>query len=64
MTCGWECDDICHLILETSSLLRYMLHPLFRMALQYIQFNKASDSDWFTVSQPTNNGQNWSGKCW
>ena len=36
------------------------LHAL----IQYIQFNTASDSDWFTVTQPTNNGQNWGGKCW
>jgi hypothetical protein len=36
------------------------LHAL----IQYIQFNKASDSDWFTINPPQNNGQNWSGKCW
>ncbi|GAX78398.1 hypothetical protein CEUSTIGMA_g5840.t1 [Chlamydomonas eustigma] len=40
--------------------LKQELHAL----IQYIQFNKASDSDWFTIKPPQNNGQNWSGKCW
>ena len=31
--------------------------------IKYIQLNKASDSDWFTISS-NKEGTQWSGKCW
>ena len=30
---------------------------------RYIQLNKASDSDWFTITS-NKEGTEWSGKCW
>lgn len=31
--------------------------------IKYIQINKASDSDWFTITS-SKDGLQWSGKCW
>lgn len=31
--------------------------------IKYIQFNKATDSDWFTINS-SKDGINWTGKCW
>ena len=31
--------------------------------IQYIQFNKTTDSDWFTISSDKD-GTHWFGKCW
>jgi hypothetical protein len=31
--------------------------------ITYIQHNKESDTDWFTI-QPSDGGKHWSGKCW
>ena len=31
--------------------------------IKYIQLNKDTDSDWFTI-QPKAGGQSWAGKCW
>jgi len=31
--------------------------------IKYIQLNKASDSDWFTITS-NKEGTHWSGKCW
>ncbi len=31
--------------------------------IKYIQINKASDSDWFTITS-SKDGVHWSGKCW
>lgn len=31
--------------------------------IKYIQINKASDSDWFTITS-SKDGLHWSGKCW
>jgi hypothetical protein len=43
------------------------LHLVFLQELQalitYIQMNKDSDTDWFTI-QPEDGGKAWKGKCW
>jgi hypothetical protein len=44
------------------------LFPLFvlqelQALIQYIQMNKESDTDWFTIA-PSEGGKKWSGKCW
>jgi ufm1-conjugating enzyme 1 len=31
--------------------------------IKYIQNNKESDMDWFTI-EPVNGGESWQGKCW
>ncbi|GBF96700.1 hypothetical protein Rsub_09442 [Raphidocelis subcapitata] len=31
--------------------------------IKYIQMNKDSDTDWFTI-QPQDGGKRWTGKCW
>jgi hypothetical protein len=31
--------------------------------ITYIQMNKDSDTDWFTI-QPEDGGKAWKGKCW
>jgi ufm1-conjugating enzyme 1 len=31
--------------------------------IKYIQMNKESDTDWFTI-QPSDGGKKWAGKCW
>ncbi|KAG1678853.1 hypothetical protein FOA52_003521 [Chlamydomonas sp. UWO 241] len=31
--------------------------------IKYVQINKETDSDWFTI-QPKNGGMEWVGKCW
>jgi ufm1-conjugating enzyme 1 len=31
--------------------------------IAYIQMNKDSDTDWFTI-QPEDGGKAWKGKCW
>lgn len=31
--------------------------------IKYIQLNKDTDMDWFTI-EPKNGGQSWAGKCW
>jgi ufm1-conjugating enzyme 1 len=53
------------------SISRNRLHLLsicvFLQELQalitYIQMNKDSDTDWFTI-QPEDGGKAWKGKCW
>lgn len=32
--------------------------------IHYVQVNKASDTDWFTINPPTQGGTHWTGKCW
>jgi ufm1-conjugating enzyme 1 len=31
--------------------------------ITYIQMNKESDTDWFTIG-PEDGGKSWKGKCW
>jgi ufm1-conjugating enzyme 1 len=31
--------------------------------IKYIQMNKESDTDWFTI-EPQDGGKSWKGKCW
>lgn len=31
--------------------------------IKYIQMNKESDTDWFTI-EPQDGGNSWKGKCW
>mmetsp|Transcript_5699 Transcript_5699/g.16273 ORF Transcript_5699/g.16273 Transcript_5699/m.16273 type:complete len:166 (-) Transcript_5699:2398-2895(-) len=44
---------------EWGKRLREELQAL----IKYIQINKASDSDWFTITS-SKDGVHWSGKCW
>ncbi len=47
------------------SLSLSLLHPLQEYAalIKYVQLNKGSDQDWFTISS-NKEGTHWSGKCW
>lgn len=43
---------------------RIQIRPQELQALiKYIQMNKESDTDWFTI-QPQDGGKRWTGKCW
>ncbi|KAJ9529674.1 hypothetical protein QJQ45_014474, partial [Haematococcus lacustris] len=39
------------------------LREELRALIQYIQHNKDSDMDWFTI-EPVDGGHSWRGKCW
>jgi hypothetical protein len=41
----------------------FLLPQELQALIQYIQMNKDSDTDWFTI-QPSDGGKKWSGKCW
>lgn len=32
--------------------------------IKYIEINKASDLDWFTIKPSNKEGTHWGGKCW
>ncbi len=62
------------LLLPTPALRSRRQRPRLRRAaarapqeltalIKYIQLNKASDSDWFTITS-NKEGTHWSGKCW
>ena len=40
-----------------------MIGQELQALIKYIQLNKASDSDWFTITS-NKEGTHWSGKCW
>ena len=46
-----------------QNALGFALMQELQALIKYIQINKASDSDWFTITS-SKDGVHWSGKCW
>jgi ufm1-conjugating enzyme 1 len=54
------------LLLLLCQLLSFVFSTFFQeyaALIKYVQLNKASDQDWFTISS-NKEGTHWSGKCW
>jgi hypothetical protein len=45
----------CHAVFDGPQELQALI--------KYIQMNKESDTDWFTI-EPQDAGKSWKGKCW
>ena len=49
--------------LDTPLHVPHILQEL-QALIKYIEINKATDLDWFTIKPTNKDGTHWQGKCW